>query len=117
MCYRKYKLDPRENHRALTKLVLAAENCIHVLSTIESANCFVESLCEGVDFGHTMTRARFESLLFPFLDKFTRPIYTVLSRLNMTPDNVTTVSLSFDDFKGLFKLFNPLYEFHCFNVR
>ncbi|XP_054279907.1 heat shock 70 kDa protein 14-like [Macrosteles quadrilineatus] len=91
--YRKYKLDPKESHRSLTKLTLAAENCLHVLSSIESANCFVESLCEGVDFSHQMSRARFESLLNPFLVEFAKPLHSVLSRQNLTPDDVTMVLL------------------------
>lgn len=94
LCLRKYKLNPRESHRSLTKLTLAAENCLHVLSTIESANCFVESLCDGVDFSYTMSRARFESLLFPYLPTFAKPIHTVLSRLGMNADNVSTVSVN-----------------------
>uniref|UniRef100_A0A1B6LMJ5 Heat shock 70 kDa protein 14 n=1 Tax=Graphocephala atropunctata TaxID=36148 RepID=A0A1B6LMJ5_9HEMI len=91
--YRKYKLDPKESHRSWTKLSLAAEDCLHVLSTIESANCFVESLCDGVDLSYTMSRARLDSLLFPFLPNFARPLHTVLARLNLSPDNVSTVLL------------------------
>ncbi|XP_046683200.1 heat shock 70 kDa protein 14-like [Homalodisca vitripennis] len=91
--YRRNRLDPQDSHRSFMKLTVAAEECIHVLSTIESANCFVDGLCEGVDLNHTVSRARFESLLFPFLQWFAQPIYTVLERLQMTPDSVSTVLL------------------------
>ncbi|XP_054280183.1 heat shock 70 kDa protein 14-like [Macrosteles quadrilineatus] len=91
-CYRKYNFDIKESHRSLTKLTLAAENCLHVLSSRESANCFVESLC-GVDFSHQMSRARFESLLNPLLAEFAKPLHSVLSRQNLIPDDVTMVLL------------------------
>ena len=32
-----------------------------VLSTLDTANCYIESLFEGIDFNTNVTRARFEN--------------------------------------------------------
>lgn len=47
--FNKYKLDPRECKRAMVKLNEVAENVKHILSTMPSAQVFVESLLDGID--------------------------------------------------------------------
>ena len=66
-CRAKWKTDPRESRKALAKLRSAAEVAKHVLSTMATAQCYVESLLDGVDFGYQVTRARLESVLGPAL--------------------------------------------------
>lgn len=78
LLFRKYKLDPKESPRSMGKLQNAAETCMHVLSTMGSANCFVESLYEGIDFNINISRARFESLISPLLSSFVEPVNEVL---------------------------------------
>ena len=45
---RKYKADPRETKRGKQKLLASAETVKHVLSTLDTANCYIESLYEGI---------------------------------------------------------------------
>ena len=60
---RKYKADPRETKRGKMKLKFNAENVKHVLSTLDNANCHIESLHEGIDFNANVSRSRFDSEL------------------------------------------------------
>lgn len=60
---RKTKLDPFENKRSKAKLWTATEVTKNILSTLNSAPCSIESLCEGVDLQNAVTRARYESLI------------------------------------------------------
>ena len=53
---RKYKADPRETKRGKQKLLASAETVKHVLSTLDTANCYIESLYEGIDFNANVTR-------------------------------------------------------------
>ncbi|XP_013146364.1 PREDICTED: heat shock 70 kDa protein 14 [Papilio polytes] len=59
----KWKLDPHESRRAMAKLLHHADNCKHVLSTLNSAHVFIESLVDGVDWSQNVTRARFENII------------------------------------------------------
>ncbi len=45
------------------KLTYNAENVKHILSTLDTANCYIESLYEGIDFNSNVTRARFDNEL------------------------------------------------------
>ena len=45
------------------KLTINSDNVKHILSTLETANCYIESLYEGIDFNTNVTRARFENEL------------------------------------------------------
>uniref|UniRef100_A0A1B6LMX9 Heat shock 70 kDa protein 14 n=1 Tax=Graphocephala atropunctata TaxID=36148 RepID=A0A1B6LMX9_9HEMI len=81
--FRKYKLDIRENRRSLAKLKLASENCVHILSKMQAANCYIESLHEGVDFNTTISRPQFELLTQPILAKLTVPMKQLLDRLQL----------------------------------
>ena len=73
---RKYKADPRETKRGKTKLKINAENAKHVLSSLDTANCYIESLHEGIDYNGNLSRSRFElefskvSIYFDFRFEF-----------------------------------------------
>ena len=56
----KYKEDILVNKRGKAKLAKGAETVKHVLSTLDTAHCFVESLFDGMDFSSNVTRARYE---------------------------------------------------------
>ncbi|XP_026681689.1 heat shock 70 kDa protein 14-like [Diaphorina citri] len=64
---------------------------MHVLSTLQSSNVFVESLYDGLDFHHNVSRARFESLIGGLLTSFVQPCMHVLSTLQSS--NVFVESL------------------------
>ncbi len=56
-------MDPRETKRGRHKLLTHGESAKHILSTLETANCHIESFCDGVDFSCNITRARFDNEL------------------------------------------------------
>jgi len=66
---RKTRLDPFENKRSKAKMWNAAEVSKNVLSTLNSAKCSIESLCDGVDFNSSVTRARYESLIGTYIQE------------------------------------------------
>lgn len=53
---RTFKHDVSSNPRALLKLMNSADMAKHSLSSLGSANCFVDSLHDGVDFECTVSR-------------------------------------------------------------
>ena len=57
----KYQEDILKNKRGRAKLALEAEKVKHVLSTLDTAHCYVESLFDGMDFSTNVTRARFDN--------------------------------------------------------
>ncbi|XP_015592828.1 heat shock 70 kDa protein 14 [Cephus cinctus] len=89
----KYKLDPTESRRSMSKLNNAAETCKHVLSTMSTAHCFVESLNDGVDFSHNITRARFENLIGPSISEYIGPIDEILQDSKYSHSDINKVVL------------------------
>ncbi|XP_071551436.1 heat shock 70 kDa protein 14-like [Panulirus ornatus] len=92
--YTKYKGDPLENRRSRRKLYNASENCKHVLSTMGTAQVYVESLWEGVDFSATLSRARFDGLVTATLSAFLLPAKEAVQRCGLTLDQVHKVVLT-----------------------
>lgn len=90
---RKYKLDISDSGRSVAKLRQASETCMHVLSTLQSSNVFVESLYDGLDFNHNVSRARFESLIGSLLSQFVQPIEDVLQKSGVSHDQIKKVLL------------------------
>ncbi len=88
---RKFKLDPRETKRSKMKLKINAENVKHVLSTLDNANCYIESLCEGIDFNGNISRSRFDSELSKLIPKFTSPIEELLSLAQLEANEIDAV--------------------------
>ncbi|TRY61769.1 hypothetical protein TCAL_12267 [Tigriopus californicus] len=90
---RKYKMDPRENKRSLQKLKTHGENVKHVLSTLQTAGCNIESLHEGMDFNAQIARARFENCLSDLMPELLAPIQEVLTQCNMDRDSLQKLIL------------------------
>lgn len=74
----KWKLDPQESRRAMGKLLLHADNCKHVLSTLNSAHVFIESLLDGVDWSQNVSRARFENIISSKINAYMEPAQKVI---------------------------------------
>ncbi|XP_011303361.1 heat shock 70 kDa protein 14 [Fopius arisanus] len=91
--YNKYKIDPTESRRSVSKLKIEAERCKHVLSTMSTAHLFVESLCEGVDFSHNITRARFENLISPHISDYIQPLQDILNSTSHTIMDIRKIIL------------------------
>ncbi|KAK2713339.1 hypothetical protein QYM36_009265 [Artemia franciscana] len=83
-CFLRYKLDPRESKRSFGKLLSAAEQSKHILSTMNSSHVFVESLCEGVDFSTNVSRARFEMLVQTHISRLCSPIQECIEKGGFT---------------------------------
>lgn len=88
----------------MVKLRSTAETCKHILSTVSTAHCFVESLCEGVDFSYNITRARFENLITSHLSEYMQPVHEVLKKSGLSSKLITKVgdSLSVEGLKQVF---------------
>lgn len=89
----KWKLDPMESRRSMSKLNIAAETCKHVLSTMSTAHCFVESLCDGVDFSYNITRARFENLINSNISEYVAPVDKILNEAKLSSDDIGKIVL------------------------
>jgi len=93
--YQKYKVDIAEiGKRGRAKLAAAAENCKHILSTLDTSSCYVESLYDGMDFSTSVTRARFDNELSKIMTDIMSPIQTLLGRCNLSTPDIGKVVLS-----------------------
>ena len=88
---RKYKMDPRESKRGKMKLKINAENVKHVLSTLDNANCYIESLYEGIDFNSNVSRSRLDAEFSKILSKFIDPLHEVLDIVKIKPTDIDKV--------------------------
>jgi len=75
---RKNNIDITDNKRALRRLLSACERAKRVLSTSATASIEIDSLCEGIDFYTSITRARFEELCLDLFKKCLEPVERVL---------------------------------------
>lgn len=57
---KKYKTNPRNNHKSLTKLYTAVVATKKTLSNVQSATISIDSLADGFDFHSSINRLRFE---------------------------------------------------------
>ncbi|XP_049276178.1 heat shock 70 kDa protein 14 [Rhipicephalus sanguineus] len=85
--------DLRESRRALARLWNAAETAKHVLATLETAQCFAESVYEGMDLSLNISRARFESLLGSLLTRCAELVDEVLRRGSLEASDIHKVVL------------------------
>ena len=87
----KYKENILTNKRGRAKLAAQAEVVKHVLSTLDTAHCYVESLWDGMDFSCNVTRARFDNQLSPVLASLLQPVSTVLSEAGLAVTDIQRV--------------------------
>ena len=90
---RKTKIDISENKRALRRLKTACERAKRTLSSSATASVGLESLCDGVDFFTSITKARFESLCMNLFQKCINPVSRVLQDAGISKSNVHEVVL------------------------
>uniref|UniRef100_A0AAR2KCF9 Heat shock 70 kDa protein 14 n=1 Tax=Pygocentrus nattereri TaxID=42514 RepID=A0AAR2KCF9_PYGNA len=89
-----YKHDVSSNPRAMMKLMNSADVAKHTLSTLSSANCFVDSLYDGMDFECNVSRARFELICSNLFNKSIQPIKNLLQQVKLSTSDVNKVVLS-----------------------
>merc|ERR1719431_1829903 len=87
----KYKENILTNKRGKAKLAAQAEVVKHVLSTLDTAHCYVESLWDGMDFSCNVTRARFDNQLSPVLASLLQPVSSVLSEAGLAVTDIQRV--------------------------
>uniref|UniRef100_A0A4W6EMP2 Heat shock protein 14 n=1 Tax=Lates calcarifer TaxID=8187 RepID=A0A4W6EMP2_LATCA len=90
---RTFKHDVSSNARAMLKLMNGADMAKHSLSSLGSANCFVDSLHDGIDFECNVSRARFELLCSSLFNKSIQPIRRLLEEAGLSTSNINKVVL------------------------
>ncbi|XP_071961557.1 heat shock 70 kDa protein 14-B-like isoform X3 [Antedon mediterranea] len=90
---RQWRVDVRDNKRGMAKLSNACETCKHVLSTLNTASTFVESVHEGIDFQNKVSRAKLESLIQSHLQECLQPVDKVLESAKLTHVDIHKVVL------------------------
>ena len=68
-----------------------AETVKHILSTLDTAKCYIESLCDGIDFSTNVTRARFENEMSKMLPSLIDPIREVLTASGIKASDIDKV--------------------------
>ena len=90
---RKHKVDITGNKRSLRRLKTACEKAKRTLSSSATANIEIDSLCEGIDFFTSITRAKFESLCMPLFQKCIQPVSKVLQDAGCSKSQVDEIVL------------------------
>uniref|UniRef100_A0A8D1W8Z7 Heat shock 70 kDa protein 14 n=1 Tax=Sus scrofa TaxID=9823 RepID=A0A8D1W8Z7_PIG len=92
---RSFKHDVRGNARAMMKLMNSADTAKHSLSTLGSANCFLDSLYEGQDFDcNVSSKHRFNVLrCSPKKKKCIEILKDNIEEIGATADDINKVVL------------------------
>ena len=90
---RKNNIDITQNKRSLRRLRTSCEKAKRTLSSGNTANIEIDSLCEGIDFFTSITRAKFESLCMPLFNKCMDPVNKVLRDSGISKSNVDDIVL------------------------
>jgi len=91
---KKHKTDPRENARGLAKLKLEGEGTRKALSLSPNAQLSIESLADGIDYGSTINRTRFEMLSGKVFAQFTGLIEQVVKKAGLDVLDIDEVIFS-----------------------
>ncbi|KAH8848686.1 Heat shock 70 kDa protein like [Schistosoma japonicum] len=90
---RKNKKDISDNKRALRRLRTACERAKRTLSSSTQTNLVIDSLCDGVDFQMTITRARFEELNGDLFRGTLEPVEKALRDAKMDKAHINDIVL------------------------
>jgi len=90
---RKHKKDIKGNKRALRRLRTACERAKRTLSASAQANIEIDSLCEGIDFYTSITRARFEELCSDLFKGTLEPVEKAMRDAKMDKSSVNDIVL------------------------
>ncbi|CEJ55985.1 Putative Molecular chaperones HSP70/HSC70, HSP70 superfamily [Penicillium brasilianum] len=91
---KKHKTDPREDARGLAKLKLEGEGTRKALSLSANAQLSIESLVDGIDYGSTVNRTRFELLSGKVFAQFTGLIEQVVKKAELDVLDIDEVIFS-----------------------
>ena len=90
---KKHKKDVKQNARALKRLNIAAEKAKKNLSSATTTSIEVDSLLDGVDYVHTLSKAKFEQLADPIFKRTIEPINRLLSDAKMSKNDIDEIVL------------------------
>ncbi len=90
---RKNKVDITENKRSLRRLRTSCEKAKRTLSSGNTASIEIDSLCDGIDFFSSITRAKFESICMHLFNKCMDPVMKVLKDSGLSKSNVDEIVL------------------------
>lgn len=90
---RKHKRDLNGNPRAIRRLRTACERAKRTLSSATQATVEIDSLCDGIDFYSSITRARFEELCGDLFRSCMSPVEQVLQDAKMDKSSIHEVIL------------------------
>jgi molecular chaperone DnaK (HSP70) len=105
---KKHKSDPRENARGLAKLKLEGEATRKALSLGTNATLSIESLADGIDYGSTINRTRYELLSSKVFAQFTRLIEQVIKKAKLDVLDIDEVCDAFPYLRVCLMLFDRL---------
>ncbi|RDW72318.1 ribosome-associated complex protein SSZ1 [Aspergillus mulundensis] len=91
---KKHKTDPRENARGLAKLKMEGEATRKALSLGTNATLSIESLADGIDYGSTINRTRYELLSNKVFAQFTGLIEQVIKKAELDVLDIDEVIFS-----------------------
>ncbi|KAL4980427.1 heat shock protein 70 family [Aspergillus desertorum] len=91
---KKHKTDPRENARGLAKLKLEGEATRKALSLGTNATLSIESLADGIDYGSTINRTRYELLSSKVFAQFTGLVEQVIKKAELDVLDIDEVIFS-----------------------
>ena len=90
---KKHKVDVKQNAKALKRLNIAAERAKKNLSSSATTSIEVDSLIDGVDYTHTISKAKFEQLADPILKRTIVPINRLLTDAKMSKSDIHEIVL------------------------
>ena len=90
---RKHKIDATGNARAMKRLKQTCERVKRSLSSQAQSSIELDSLCDGVDFASSITRARFEELNSSFFKKISEMMEKCLKDSKLGKSEIDEVVL------------------------
>tara|TARA_B110000259_G_scaffold188233_1_gene245801 strand:+ start:1420 stop:3348 length:1929 start_codon:yes stop_codon:yes gene_type:complete len=90
---KKHKVDVKQNARALKRLNIASEKAKINLSSSTTTSIEVDSLIDGVDYTHTLSRAKFQQLADPIFKRTIEPINRLLNDAKMSKSDIDEIVL------------------------
>ena len=90
---RKYRIDIKNNPRALRRLRTQCEKAKRILSSSAQTSVQVDSLAESQDFSMTLTRAKFEQLCLAQFKETIPPVEKVLKDSGISKNQIHEVVL------------------------
>jgi L1 cell adhesion molecule like protein len=90
---RKNKVDISDNKRAMRRLRTACEKAKRTLSSSTSASIEIDSLCDGIDFYTSISRAKFEALCEDLFKGCLDPVEKVIRDSKIDKSNVDEIVL------------------------